>query len=162
LPMKHDAMDKQLTCIACHGAHDFNTRKAAVESCLTCHNDQHSLSYQKSPHFKLWHAELEGKGLPNSGVSCATCHMPREIHKEQGFDRVLVIHNQNANLRPNEKMIRSVCMNCHGLGFSIDALADTKLIERNFDGMPDKHIQSLDMAEAHAKTAAKKKREGSL
>ena len=54
-------------------------------------------------------------------------------------------HNQNDNLRPNEKMLRSVCMLCHGLGFSIDALADSKLIENNFSGKPGIHIESLDL-----------------
>jgi hypothetical protein len=59
---------------------------------------------------------------------------------------VRVQHNQNANLRPNEKMIREVCMHCHGLGFSIDALADPKLVEANFRGSPARHIQSIEMA----------------
>ena len=58
----------------------------------------------------------------------------------------MVQHNQNANLVPNEKMIRPVCMQCHGLGFSIDSLADKQLIENNFQGKPGIHIQSLDMA----------------
>ena len=37
-------------------------------------------------------------------------------------------------------------MNCHGLGFSIDALADPLLIEANFRGSPARHIESIDMA----------------
>ena len=41
--------------------------------------------------------------------------------------RTLVQHNQNDGLQPNEKMIRPVCMSCHGLGFSIDALAGKKV-----------------------------------
>ena len=44
-------------------------------------------------------------------------------------------------------MIRPVCMNCHGLGFSIDALADKKLLINNFNGRPAVHIESIDMAE---------------
>jgi hypothetical protein len=43
-------------------------------------------------------------------------------------------------------MIRSVCMNCHSLEFSIDALADASLIETNFQGRPSQHIESIDMA----------------
>jgi len=35
-------------------------------------------------------------------------------------------------------------MNCHGLGFSIDALADKDLVKRNFDGQPSAHIESID------------------
>ena len=50
------------------------------------------------------------------------------------------------NLQPNEKMIRGVCMKCHGLSFSIDALADPVLIERNFQGQPSRHVESVDMA----------------
>ena len=59
---------------------------------------------------------------------------------------MLVAHNQNATLRPNEKMLRPACLNCHGLGYAIDALADKKLINNNFNGLPEKHIQSIDMA----------------
>ena len=36
-------------------------------------------------------------------------------------------------------------MQCHGLGFSIDALADRELVEKNFSEKPDVHIESLDM-----------------
>ena len=49
------------------------------------------------------------------------------------------------DLKPNEKMIRPVCMSCHGLGFAIDALADRALIERNFDGQPEVHVESMDL-----------------
>jgi hypothetical protein len=43
-------------------------------------------------------------------------------------------------------MIRPVCMNCHSLGFSIDALSDPELVNNNFKGSPLKHIESIDMA----------------
>ena len=78
----------------------------------------------------------------NKGVSCATCHMPRI--KTHG--KVIVDHNQNNNLRPNEKMIRSACMKCHGLEFSINALADPELIKHNFNKAPSKKIKSLEWA----------------
>lgn len=147
LPMKAEAAHRDLSCTSCHGAHEFNTRQAAVESCLSCHNDEHSQAYKNSSHFTLFEAEQKGEAKAGTGVSCATCHLPREIHKEDGVTRVLVQHNQNLNLRPNEKMIRSVCLNCHGLGFSIDSLADEKLIRANFNGRPARHIESLDLAE---------------
>ena len=91
-------------------------------------------------------------------MSCATCHLPRvEFTTPEDETRVLVQHNQNDNLRPNEKMVRSVCMNCHGLQFSLDALADGKLIGRNFKGMPAKQIESIRMAlEAEKRGAARK------
>lgn len=151
LPMKPEAQDRNLTCVSCHSAHQFDRQYAAVDACLSCHNDTHSLAYTESPHFALWGAEINGEGEVGSGVSCATCHLPREIHKQGGIEKVVVQHNQNDNLRPNEKMIRRVCMNCHGLGFSIDALADSMLIENNFNGTPSQHIESLDMVKQRLK-----------
>jgi hypothetical protein len=146
LPMKSDAAHRELNCISCHGAHEFDTRKAAVDSCLSCHNDVHSLSYRGSPHFDLWQKELAGDGPPGSGVTCATCHLPRESRSVDGTSRVLVQHNQNLNLRPNEKMLRSVCLDCHGLEFSIDSLADAELVRTNFIGRPARHVESIDLA----------------
>jgi hypothetical protein len=66
--------------------------------------------------------------------------------KKAGTIIVKVNHNQNDNLRPNEKMIRPVCMQCHSLDFSIDALADEKLILNNFAHPPTEHIPSIDWA----------------
>ena len=146
LPMKADAAHRELSCASCHGPHEYNTRTAAVDSCLSCHNDTHSLAYKSSPHYALWKAELDGDGLPGSGVSCATCHLPREAAGSDDTVTVRVQHNQNLNLRPNEKMIRTVCLECHGLGFSIDALADSALVRTNFVGRPAGHIESIDLA----------------
>ena len=143
LPMKSSAAHEALTCVSCHGAHKFDTQTAAVDACLQCHDDGHSLAYKESPHFDLWRDEVSGEAPAHTGVTCATCHLPRETQRS---GRVLVQHNQNLNLRPNEKMIRTVCMSCHGLGFSIDALADTDLIRNNFNGRPGVHIESIDLA----------------
>jgi hypothetical protein len=63
---------------------------------------------------------------------------------ESGDFVLTVTHNQNANLRPNEKMIRSVCMSCHGLGFTLDALADRQLVSRNFTGRPSVRVESIE------------------
>lgn len=145
-PTRPESAHQTLTCASCHRSHTFDTRAAAVDSCLSCHNDAHSLAYRRSPHFELWQAETSGKAPAGSGVSCATCHLPRETHRADGLTRVLVQHNQNLNLRPNEKMIRSVCLDCHGLEFSIDALADPALIQTNFIGRPSRHIESIDLA----------------
>ena len=146
-PMKTAAHGRELGCLSCHSAHRFDTRQAAVEACLACHDDAHSRAYTGSAHFRLWQKELSGQLPPGSGVSCATCHLPREIHRQGETDTVRVQHNQNGNLRPNEKMLRSACMQCHGLGFALDALADPELIARNFSGQPAVHVASLDMAE---------------
>ncbi|MCW0220306.1 MAG: hypothetical protein OJI67_18410, partial [Prosthecobacter sp.] len=145
LPMKPEAAHHTLTCNSCHSPHDSNTRQAAVESCLQCHNDNHSLAYKDSRHYQLWLAELSGTAPAGTGVSCATCHMPRETHTRGGITTVSVQHNQSLNLRPAEKMIRSVCITCHGLGFTLDSLADPQLGRRNFDGPPEHHNESIEM-----------------
>ncbi|MFC3120176.1 cytochrome c3 family protein [Agaribacter flavus] len=135
-----------LTCNTCHNPHIVDVKQAAVNSCLSCHSDQHSESFLDSPHGQLWQAYENGQIADTEAVSCASCHMPRITVNEMGIDRVLVQHNQNAVLRPNEKMIRPVCMSCHSLAFSIDALADKTLIKNNFTGKPAKHIESIDMS----------------
>lgn len=146
LPMKNDAPKRGLDCNSCHGAHSGDLKQAAVESCLSCHNDEHSKNYPNSAHARLWQQELAGEGVPGSGISCATCHLPRETQRLQGEPRIAVQHNQNLNLRPNEKMVRGVCMSCHGYEFSINALADAALIKNNFSSAPGVVIKSTGMA----------------
>jgi hypothetical protein len=140
--LRPEVHGQDLSCNTCHKPHEQNISYAAVESCLSCHNDDHSTAYKDSSHFDLWTAELAGELPPGSGVTCATCHMPQELKG----DDVRTNHNQNATLRPNEKMIRATCMSCHGLGFAIDALADPALVENNFSGQPNRHIESIDWA----------------
>jgi len=116
LPMNPDNAHEELTCASCHGAHRFDVQQAAVESCLGCHNDEHSIAYKASSHFALWQEEVNGTAEPNSGVSCATCHMPRvEKDVSDWLSRVVVEHNQSEFFAPNSKMIRPVCQSCHGL-----------------------------------------------
>lgn len=153
LPMRAEAGDREQGCNACHRAHRFETETAAVEACLGCHDDAHSRVYKGSPHHRLWRREQAGEAPAGSGVSCATCHLPR-VEASNGIEIARVQHNPNDTLRPNEKMIRPVCLHCHGLGFSIDALADPRLIENNFRGRPALHVPSLDMAEAREAEAA--------
>lgn len=146
LPMKPESAQKVLNCNACHSAHAYDTRRAAVDACLQCHNDDHSLNYlnQDSPHYNLWKTALTSDGDLTQGVSCATCHMPRTEYKENGQNQIRIIHNQNDNLRPNEKMVRGVCLYCHGLQFTLDSLADEKLIQANFNHPPESHVQSIE------------------
>ncbi len=160
LPMKAEVADKELDCHSCHTPHRYDIRKAAVESCLACHDDTHSLAYIDSPHHQLWQQELAGEIDTGLGVSCATCHMPR-IEKEYNwgeFYHTLTQHNQSETLRPNEKMIRPVCMNCHGLEFSINALADSALVQGNFHTSPSVHINGIEMAVERAQEAEERKR----
>lgn len=137
-----DVPDLDVTCVSCHKPHEQDLTYAAVDACLTCHADEHSQSYKESPHFALWQAELAGDLPAGSGVTCATCHMPQS---ERG-GVVTTNHNQNDTLRPNTKMIRPVCMDCHSLEFAIDTLADDQLVNRNFQGTPIRHIESIDWA----------------
>lgn len=148
IPMKADAHDRELGCMSCHAAHRFDTKHAAVEACLECHDDQHSRAYKGSPHSRLWESELAGESGPGSGVSCASCHMPRiPFDANDWLRRILVDHNQNATLTPNEKMIRPACLHCHGLEFSINALADESLIANNFLGKPTVDVDTMRLAE---------------
>ena len=144
LPFKTQALHAAQGCNACHSAHDFNTKKAAVSACLECHNDEHSNNFLTSAHGKLWQQSQNLESFQS--VSCASCHMPREYVKSNGKDVLIVQHNQNNNLKPNEKMIRPVCMKCHGLEFAINALADEALIKNNFSGKPTTYIPSIDWA----------------
>lgn len=149
LPMKEDAAHKTLTCNSCHGAHDYDVQQAAVEACMDCHDDGHSLAYEDSPHYELWQQESSGALPPGSGVSCATCHMPRvEMDVNDWMSRITVDHNQSASLAPNSKMIRTTCLQCHGLAFSLDALADQQLIDNNFKGRPSVHVETMELAAA--------------
>jgi hypothetical protein len=44
-------------------------------------------------------------------------------------------------------MARGVCLDCHGLGFTLDALADRPLIDRNFKGRSSIHVKGIDWVE---------------
>jgi hypothetical protein len=150
LPMKAAVRTLELGCGSCHAAHRFDAAAAAVEACSGCHDDEHTLAYRDSPHGQLWQRTQSGELDPSRAVTCATCHMPRtsESYNFGEYVHVLVRHNQSDNLMPNDKMLRPVCTECHGLGFSIDALADRQLIRRNFDGPPTVHVESLELAES--------------
>lgn len=148
LPMKSDAAHAALTCNSCHSAHRYDLKSAAVEACTGCHDDRHTKAYFKSKHHDLFDREAKGALPPGSGVSCATCHMPiARTRDDSGRTSSFVMHNQNDNLRPNDKMVRSVCGQCHGLQFTLDALADTALIAKNFAGHPTVHIESIESAQ---------------
>ena len=158
LPMKSARAHEHMDCSSCHGGHRFDVRVAAADACISCHNDSHTLAYRKSSHYELWQQECSGAEQGDTtesgtGVSCATCHMPR-FKNEDG--EVTVQHNQNDNLRPNEKMIRSVCNQCHGVAFSIDALADVKLVDACFNGPPSVEIDSVEMVKRWFESKKKK------
>lgn len=157
-PMRAEASGHALGCASCHAAHAFDTRKAESEACLGCHSDGHSRAFDGSPHQKLAAAERAGALPAGSGVTCATCHMPRVEHRTDDVKRVLVQHNQNDTLRPADKMLRPVCMQCHGLQFSLDALADRRLVAANFRGRPGTRVPSIDWALAAEQRAEASRR----
>lgn len=139
-PMHASSAHRELNCTSCHAPHRQDVQFAAYEACIQCHNDQHTDNYSRSQHYELWQAELSGEAPSGKGVSCATCHMPRD-------NDGLVQHNQNANLRPSEKMARTVCMKCHGLQFTLNSLADSELKTNCFSSAPSAHVKSPQMAE---------------
>jgi hypothetical protein len=145
-PMKSDVATRTLGCGTCHDVHGVDTKKAAVDACLRCHDDAHSRAFPTGPHVA-------------AGVTCATCHLPRATRRDGDHDVVFVEHNQNANLRPVTKMIRTVCASCHGVGYAIDALADTALVSANFDRDPIRHVETLEMVAAREAAKAKKRAE---
>lgn len=163
MAFKPEAMSQEQGCTSCHGAHQFDRQQAAVQACLGCHDDDHSKAFLDSPHGQTF---LQASQTPDDmakAVTCATCHMPRMVQGSEdsqisttalGEDhgKLLVVeHNQNMTLRPNEKMIRPVCMSCHSLEFAIDALADPDLIKNNFKGKPQNHVPSIDWAKKRVK-----------
>ena len=149
-PMHSAAAHAQLSCASCHDPHQPDLRFAAHDACLKCHDDQHTRSYQNSGHQQLWLKELSGQAAPGTGVSCATCHMPRG---EDGR----VQHNQNSNLQPNEKMVRTVCLNCHGMQFTLDSLADPLQKAKCYSAPPVSHVNSLEMVDQWFRSKQNKK-----
>ena len=145
LPMKAASHTRALGCESCHGAHGYDTKSAAVEACLGCHDDPHSRGYSATRHARAWQRERRGELAEGSGVTCATCHMPRASRRAHGVTEVRATHDVSAALRPRDKMIRAACTRCHGLGFAIDALADPALAARGFNGRPSAHVESLEM-----------------
>lgn len=143
LPMKPLVKTRHLSCVACHSAHAFKRQEAAVEACLECHHDNHSRAYKTSPHYPLWQQQQAGTLAQGQGVSCATCHMPREVRAE----RVVVEHNISANLRSEQPMV-TVCIACHGLAFSLDSLATERLHKDNFSSRPAPPISIRPMLES--------------
>ena len=142
LPMHQGAAHQELSCNACHQGHRFDRQYAAVDACLKCHADSHSLAYRDSPHAQLWAAEVSGQGNIGSGVSCASCHLPRLADGKE----VWVNHDQNSNLRPNESMAREVCLHCHSLEYSLSSLAEEDSVPSCFSNPPSARVESVQMA----------------
>ena len=141
LPMKDSSLDKQMNCNTCHNVHTVDTYQAAVDSCLTCHADNHSLNYKNSPHAEIFR-EIGTLPRPNNdSVTCATCHLPREV----SGDEVLVNHNNTYTLLPRDRMVKEVCMNCHGVEHAYNSIFDDELVEANFARPPTQKMQTFQL-----------------
>ena len=140
IPMKKSALAKQMNCNTCHDVHAVDTVVAAVDSCLSCHNDPHSLNYEQSQHSKLFLAEGKLPRPSVESVTCATCHLPRQ----ERDDKVFVNHNNTYTLLPRDRMVKEVCMNCHGMEYSYNSIFDDELVEANFDRLPQLHLETIE------------------
>ena len=148
LPMHEEAANLQMGCATCHDAHSANTIPAAVDSCLTCHADNHSLNYKNSRHAELFDADRELPRPSANSVSCSTCHMAR--HEREVGDRTtaFVNHNNTYNLLPRDRMVGEVCINCHGVEYSYNSIFDDELVEANFDKPPTLELETFDLMRA--------------
>ncbi|NET33695.1 MAG: hypothetical protein F6K19_17000 [Cyanothece sp. SIO1E1] len=158
LPMQAAAHDLQMTCNTCHDVHEVNTVQASVDSCLTCHSDAHSLNYQNSRHAELFIADSSLPRPSGSAVSCASCHLPRHVIKQaDGGELTLVNHNNTFTLKPRDRMVKEVCMNCHSVEYSYNSIFDDALVETNFDRPPSLSLETFDLVRAlEARRSARK------
>ena len=136
LPMKASSLEQQMNCNTCHNVHTVDTYQASVDSCLTCHSDNHSLNYKNSPHAQIFR-QIGTLPRPNAdSVTCATCHLPREVSGET----ILVNHNNTYTLKPRDRMVKEVCMNCHGVEHAYNSIFDDELVEANFARPPNQEL----------------------
>lgn len=139
LPMRprHPRQPAALGCGSCHEPHRVDTARAATAACLECHADRHSLAFAESPHARHGGDALAGI------VTCATCHLPRTTSSDRR--KVVVEHGNTFTLRPRDRMLGSVCLDCHGLVFAMSSLYDDELVETNFRGRPRTSHPTLEL-----------------
>lgn len=148
LPMKPSSETRPvaLDCGTCHDPHAVDTRPAATEACLTCHDDEHSRNFKASTHAALPGAT---EAASPSAVTCATCHLPRTEVTDEAGRHVAVNHNNSFTLRPTDRMARMVCLHCHGLELSLTSVLDPRLVASNFDGRPSDRHPTFSLIESH-------------
>ncbi|MGF1493001.1 MAG: peptidoglycan-binding protein [Microcoleaceae cyanobacterium] len=117
---------------------------ASVDSCLTCHDDTHSLLYENSKHAELFVEEGELPRPSAQSVTCATCHLPRQVHEGATF----VNHNNTFTLLPRDRMVGEVCINCHGVENSYNSVFDDELVQANFDQEPSLEMETFELVRA--------------
>jgi hypothetical protein len=144
LPMRsrHPAQPASLGCGSCHEPHRVDTVRAATAACLGCHADRHSLAFAQSPHARHRGSSFGG------ALTCATCHMPRTRDLDGSGPeepKVVVEHGNTLTLRPRDRMLGGVCLDCHGLAFAMSSLYDDALVETNFRGRPQVLHQTVEL-----------------
>lgn len=144
LPMKESAKNTEMNCNTCHNVHTVNTHMAAVDSCLSCHNDTHSLNYKNSQHAQLFAAEGNLPRPSPKSVTCSACHLPRQ----QQNGTVFVNHNNTYTLLPRDRMVKEVCINCHGVEYAYESIFDDALVENNFAAAPTQDMETFEMIRA--------------
>lgn len=152
LPMQANALDQVMSCNTCHDVHALNTTVASVNACLTCHQDQHSLNYLDSPHGIEFVAQQDQIRPPADVVSCATCHLPRSETGRGDQYQVHVNHNNTYTLKPQDRMVKDVCMSCHGMEFAYQSIFDPALVEANFSHPPEHDLETLEMIRVQLET----------
>ncbi len=148
LPMQTEAQDRVMNCNTCHDVHSVNTQTAAVDACLTCHNDTHSQNFQNSKHAQLWQQDIKLPRPSAQAVSCATCHLPRHDIGTKNKPQVVVNHNNTYTLLPRDRMAKEVCMNCHGMEYAFNSIFDDDLVVSNFARPPTEKLTTLEMIRA--------------
>jgi predicted CXXCH cytochrome family protein len=149
LPMRQPA-PQHLGCSTCHDAHSVDTRRAAVDACLSCHDDAHSRAFLESPHGRALEQAPKGARPAADAVTCATCHLPRVETEREGMPHVGVDHDNTRTLRRPDRVAKRVCMRCHGLPMALASLLDPRLVANNFNGRPARTAEAVDMVRALA------------
>lgn len=145
-PMKPEAVEgpRELGCATCHDPHSVDTREAATQACLGCHDDRHTRNFAGSPHAR-----------ERSAVTCATCHLPRVETGTGKERRVAVSHNNSLTMDPPDRMAALVCASCHGLEFSLTSLLNEHLVETNFTGRPQGRLKTFTMTDSSPEKSGK-------
>ena len=61
---------------------------------------------------------------------------------------MVVNHNNTFTLLPRDRMVKEVCMNCHGMEFAYNSIFDDDLVESNFARPPTLSMDTLKMVRA--------------
>ncbi|MEO1348087.1 MAG: hypothetical protein AAFW84_04700, partial [Cyanobacteria bacterium J06635_15] len=49
---------------------------------------------------------------------------------------------------PRDRMVKDVCMTCHGVEYSYNSIFDDDLVEANFDKPPSLSLETFDLVRA--------------